>query len=112
MPAYRSSKGRLLTTFQPILRADSQIVVVAMMLCNTDTSNRTFQIQHVPADDDTSDDHALFHDTQIRSKVTQIIETPIFMEAGDSIQALASVTDKIAMNIYSQDYESYLRAYR
>lgn len=112
MPAYRSSKGRLLTTFQPICRADRQIVVVAMILCNTDTSNRTFQIQHVPADGETSDDHALFHDTQIRSKVTQILDTPIFMEAGDSIQALASVADKVAMNIYTQDYDSFQQASR
>tara|TARA_Y100000004_G_C8842698_1_gene381213 strand:- start:280 stop:531 length:252 start_codon:yes stop_codon:yes gene_type:complete len=83
-----------------------------MILCNTDTSNRTFQIQHVPADGDASDDHALFHDTQIRSKVTQIIDTPIFMETGDSITALASVADKVAMQLYYLDYDQYLRAFR
>ena len=100
MPAYRASRGRLLTTSQTIHRAEREVVVVSMILCNTDTSNRTFQIQHVPADGDASDDHALFHDT------------PIFMETGDSITALASVADKVAMQLYYLDYDQYLRAFR
>ena len=112
MPYYRFNRSRLKTAYQPIVVAESPIVLVSLVLCNTDTSNRTFSIQHVPADEVESDEHDLFFDTQIRSKITQIIETPIFMGAGDQIIAKASIADKVAMTVYALDYDSFLQAPR
>ena len=108
MPAMRYTKGRLTAALQEVYRAERSSVVTGIYVVNTDTSVRTFDLQHVPADESTSLDHSLFYNNQIRAKTTQIIDTPIFLETGDTIHALASVTNVVALTLYVLDYASFL----
>ena len=108
MPSNRFTKGRLTTALQEVYRADRESVVTSIFIANTDTSARTYEIQHVPADEATSDDHCLFHDVSIRASTTTIIETPIFLAAGDAIFAKASTASKVAVSLYVLDYSSFL----
>ncbi len=110
MPSNRYTKGRLAASLEEIFRADRESVVTAIVVCNTSSSNRTFEIQHVPADESASDDHCLFHDSIIRANVTTIIDTPVFLSPGDAIFAGASAAAAVAFSIYVLDYASYLNA--
>lgn len=110
MSAYRYNHGYLKTTDRMILRAEHEILVVtAIVVCNTNGGNESFDLQHVQADESPDDQHKLFNENTIGSKVTQIIDTPFFMLPGDEMHALASVNDKITMTFYVQTYNDWLR---
>ncbi len=112
MPGEHHSIGRLTADLTPILIASRRTVVKTLIVCNTDTSNQTYNLLHVPADESSADDHALFFNTAIKSKTTQAVDTYIYLNVGDRIEALASVAGKIAMSLYSIDYDSYVQGAR
>ncbi len=109
MPGEHHSIGRLTVDSTAIFIAKRASVVQTIVVCNTDSSNRTYSIQHVPADESSSDDHALFSGTILRSETTQVLDSIIYMDVGDRIEASASVAAKVALSLYCQDYDSYLR---
>lgn len=110
MPGYRFSAGRVGTGLTTIVRAEAPLVVTSVVICNTDTSNRDVDLRHVPADEDASDDHAIFHLLVVRANTTQTLEVPIYLQVGDALQAYASTADVVAVHAYALDYDSYLEA--
>ena len=109
MPGEHHSIGRLTADLTPILIATRRTVVKTLIVCNTDTANQTYDVLHVPADESSADDHALFFNTAIKSKHTQVVDTYIYLNVGDRIEALASTAAKISMSLYSIDYDSYVQ---
>lgn len=109
MPAYHFTNGRIGTTLQTLVTADRPLVVTALIACNTATANRNFDLRHVPADEEATDDHAIYHLTVIRTDSTLFLETPIFLQIGDSLQAYASAVDSVTVHVYALDYESWVR---
>ena len=110
MSAYRYNHGYLKTADRMILRAEYEVLVVTkIVFCNTGSGNRTFDLQHVPADESPDDQHKLFNESAINSKTTQIIDSPFFMLPGDEMHALASIDDEVTMTFYVQTYNDWLR---
>jgi len=108
MPAHRFSNGFLTASISEVFRADKEMVVTAFVICNTSGSNRTYEIQHVPADESASDEHCLYHSQQVRTGINQTVETAIYLNPGDSIHAAASVGGDVAFSAYVMDYSSYI----
>ena len=109
MPAYHYTNGRVGTTLQTLVTADRSLVVTAIIACNTATSTRTFDLRHVPADETATDDHSIYHLYTIRNDSTLLHEVPLFLQAGDSLQAYASAADSVTVHVYALDYESWIR---
>ena len=108
MPAYHYPNGRIGTTLETLVRADRPLVVTSIVVCNTDTSNRNFDLRHVPADEAATDDHSLFHLLVVRSNNSQTIELDLYLQTGDSLQAYGSAADVLAVHVYALDYETWL----
>ena len=108
MPSYHYNNGMLGTAPTPLLVADRALVVTSLIVCNTSGGNLTYDLRHVPADQTASDDHAIYHLQTIRTNVTAITETPLFLQPGDSLEAYASAGNAVATHLYYLDYESWI----
>ena len=102
--SYRHSIGYLTTTAQDIYHAKvSRSTIASVVVCNTSGANTSYSIWHVPADEDQNDVHALFYETAIKAKNTQVIEVPIVLDVGDKITALAAAGSAVVLTLYVED---------
>lgn len=112
MAAERYNHGFLTTSLRMIVRAeDRPMVVRSFWVCNTGGSNTTWNLQHVPADEDPSNEHSLIFETIMRSKITDRYESPIFLLPGDELHALAAVSNVVTLTFYLQPYDEWVRTH-
>tara|TARA_A100001515_G_scaffold136537_1_gene128385 strand:+ start:108 stop:449 length:342 start_codon:yes stop_codon:yes gene_type:complete len=105
---YRYNNGQLPAAANEVFRVSSvPMVVTSMWLCNTDTSKRTVSIYHIPSDEDVSDEHLLLDTFDVRPKTTTIVDTPFFLEQGDSVVAFADVADKVSASFYAIPFATW-----
>lgn len=111
MSADRYNHGFLTTTSKEIMRGRTETVVVtSMWFCNTSGSNSTFDLHHVPADEEDSNQFALFYNNVLRSKVTTVIDTPIFIRPGETLYAQAGAASAVTATLYVISYGDWLRS--
>jgi hypothetical protein len=99
----RFNKGLLQTVSQEMIRATTaDLVVESIYIVNTDTSNRTYSIFHIAADESEDDSFALFHEVILRPDTTHVLceNAPIYLRPGERLTAKASVADKLALTMY------------
>lgn len=97
----RYNHGYLNTTPTAIARAEvGPITIESIWICNTGGSNDTFSLYHVPAGEAQSDEHALYKDSVIRSKITQVVETHLHLSAGEALWAEATTGGVVTMTLY------------
>ena len=77
-----------------------QVLVTSIIVCNTDSSDRTFQIRLKTAAAEGDDDkEMLFYDTAIATKATQVLSLGLVLESGNVIKVRPSVASKLAFTI-------------
>lgn len=106
MTVYRRwNIGPLGTADRTLIRAqqNERIVVDRIWICNKDTSNRTVDVHHLPADDGAvADNFVLLHNHAINAKTFEVIESPIYLEPGDYITVAASATNAVILTAYGR----------
>ncbi len=81
--------------------AGTTTVVTLIVLCNTDTSDRTFRLHHVDSAGSSSASNALFYDYAIAAGRTFIPPlSGMVGQAGQMLRGLASSASKITYAIY------------
>jgi hypothetical protein len=79
--------------------ASTKTIIKELTFCNTDTSTSvTFTLYIVPAGGEIGDSNMEFNEIPLNAKETQIYGRTCVLEIGDSIQVLASTTNKIAFS--------------
>jgi len=97
--------GTLTTADRVAVRAheNERIIIDQIWVTNKDTSNRNFDIHHVPAGDTGSvNDFSLIFDHALNAKTYEVIDTKIYMNPGDEIQVGASAGSAIVVNFYGR----------
>jgi hypothetical protein len=97
--------GPLGTGDRDLIRAqeNERIVIDQIWITNKDTSNRTVDLHHLPADDGAStDDFCLIHGHTINSKTYEILDTKIYLDPGDRIVVHAGAANAIIVTAYGR----------
>jgi hypothetical protein len=96
-------KGTLLTDSAVTLYTVTTPVISAtikeILFCNTHTTPVTVSFHVVATGDSADESNAEFYEFTLRAKETRLIGRNCVMEDGDTIQALASVTSKVSINV-------------
>lgn len=109
--AERSTKPRrynvelLDTSFKEIVRTSNteSLIIDTIVICNTTTSVRKFELQHVGRNGSSSDRFCLFHDLTIRPGTSTVIdEAKLYMEPGDTMIVKADAASALACSIYAR----------
>ena len=108
--SYRYNIGYLLTTTSEVYRCvGSPMVIVSGFAINTNaSSSRQIYIQHVPADATPDDKFSLFHEQNISTKSSMLIDDPVNLSPGESIYAKASAGGEVALTLYIIPYADWL----
>lgn len=95
----RYNHGYLETVEQTIYHG-GDVEVVSIFVCNTSGSNTTYSLFHVPKDEDSSNEYALFFENVVRSKETEVIEVPIHVSPGERLTAKAGASNAVILTMY------------
>ena len=108
--SHRYNIGYLLTTTSEVYRCvNSSMVIVSGFAINTHaSSSRQIYIQHVPADATPDDKFSLYHEQNISSKSSLIIDDPVILSPGESIYAKASAGGEVALTLYIVPYADWI----
>jgi len=108
--------GFLNTAARDVFVAYSFCSIAKIAICNTSSTNATFDLYQVPKDKSTSNIYALFKGQSIRKNQTIMLGDEIqlaTLRPGDRLTALASAADSVTMTIYkalaNPDYEQQVR---
>ena len=95
--------GFLGTSATEVFRAYRHCNIGKIIVCNTGSTSATFDLYHVPKDNTTGSEFALFKSNSIRKNQTIVISDESYLvglKTGDTLTALSSVADAITMTIY------------
>ena len=86
-----------------VAQANEQIIIDRIWITNKDTSNRSVDVHHLPADDGAStDDFCLLHGYTVNSKTFTVLDYAIYMDPGDRIVVHASASNAIIITAYGR----------
>ena len=80
--------------------AGTTTVITAIVLCNTDTSDRTFRLHQVDAAGSSSAANALFYDLAVAAKRTFMPPTGLILQAGQMLRGLASAATVVTISVF------------
>lgn len=83
-----------------IAPASTYTVVTGLYVCNTDTSDRTFQLYQVDAAGSSATTNALYYDYPVATKRTFWLATPIVLEPGQMLRGVASSANKLTVTVF------------
>jgi len=90
-----SSDGVIYTT-----PAGTTTVITALVLCNTDTSDRTFRLHQVDAAGSSSAANALWYDYPVATKRTFMPPTGLILQAGQLLRGLCSAATVMTVSVF------------
>ena len=99
----RCYAAALSTTAQKILTCEmnEHARIDLIWINNASSSNDSFTLHHVKAGQSPVDSNTLAYQTALNSKRTTQFEGPLYLEPGDSLQALAATADRINIHVYA-----------
>lgn len=95
------------TSFKEIVRASNteSLIIDTIVICNTTTSVRKFELQHISRNGSSSDRFCLFHDLTIRPGTSTVVdEAKLYMEPGDTMIVKADAASALACSIYARRF--------
>ena len=98
----RCYAASLTTTAQKVVSAEynQRVRIDLLWLNNASSSNDSYTIYHVKAGDTPADSNTLAYQTAINSKRTAQFEGPIYLEPGDTLQALCATAARVNIHVY------------
>ena len=99
----RFAAGNLGTTERVVISCglNQRVVVHSIWLCNTHSGTVNYTFHHIPSGQTVGIKNALAYNTVLRSSSTDVYDTKIYMEPGDTVTAYASASGHIAMFVYA-----------
>jgi hypothetical protein len=76
------------------------VEVKAVCFVNIHTGSESVTLHHLLPNDTATNCNTLYYQLALSSKTTVVDDTPKYMTAGDTLVALASATDRIAITVY------------
>ena len=93
-----SAIAATITTYYTVPAATNAIVK-EIIVCNTDTVARTFDLHIVPSAGSAAAANQIFQDETLQAGQSKIISLSSVMPTGATIQALASSASVVALNV-------------
>jgi hypothetical protein len=76
------------------------VEIKAIAFVNIHTGSESVTLHHLIPNDSVTNCNTLYYQLSLSSKTTVVDDTPKYMTAGDTLVALASATDRIAITVY------------
>jgi hypothetical protein len=76
------------------------VEIKAITFVNIHSGSSTVTLHHLVPNDTVTNCNTLYHQISLSSNTTIVDDTPKYMTAGDTLVALASATDRIAITVY------------
>lgn len=97
----RLSYGVLTDTPQEMYSVQNQfyVIIKEILICNTDTVDRTYTMNIVPSGDSVSIDNKFISEANIQASETKIISLSTILEQGDKIYLNSNISDKLTYYI-------------
>lgn len=80
--------------------AGTTTVVTAIVVCNTDASDRTIRLHQVDAAGSSSAANALYYDYAVAAKRTFVPPTGLVLQAGQMLRGLASAATVVTVSVF------------
>ena len=98
----RCFAASLTTTAQKVVNCEynQRVRIDLLWLNNASSSSDSFTIYHVKAGDTPADSNTLAYQTALNGKRTTQFEGPIYLEPGDTLQALCATATRVNIHVY------------